>query len=104
MRSRTLALLLLASLALIPGACWEKREGAVRVTVIGGEAKIPDPALAPLSAPDAVLIATVGQGLVRFDAVGNVVPGLAERWNVSDDGLSYIFRIASADWPGGRKI
>ena len=104
MRWRTLSLIALAGLALIPSACWDKREGAVRVTVIGGAANVRDPALTPLSAPDAVLIATVGQGLVRFDAAGNVVPGLAERWNVSDDGLSYIFRIASADWPGGRKI
>jgi ABC-type transport system substrate-binding protein len=94
----------MAFLALISSACWDKREGAVRVTVIGGAAKVSDPALTMLSAPDAVLIATVGQGLVRFDAAGNIVPGLAERWNVSDDGLSYIFRIASADWPGGRKI
>ena len=30
---------------------------------------------------------------------GNIVAGLAERWNVSDDGLSYIFRIASTEWP-----
>ena len=104
MRSRTLTLLLLASLALMPGACRDGNVGAVKVVVIGGAAKVSDPALTPLSAPDAVLIATVGQGLVRFDAAGNVIPGLAERWNVSDDGLSYIFRIASADWPGGRKI
>ena len=104
MRWRTLSLIVLAGLALIPSGCWDKREGAVRVTVIGVAANVRDPALTPLSAPDAVLIATVGQGLVRFDAAGNVVPGLAERWNVSDDGLSYIFRIASADWSGGRKI
>jgi peptide/nickel transport system substrate-binding protein len=32
------------------------------------------------------------------------VPGLAERWNVSDDGLSYIFRLQTGDWPDGRKI
>ena len=35
---------------------------------------------------------------------GNVVAGLAERWNVSDDGLSYIFRLATTDWPNGRKV
>ncbi|MGN6850707.1 MAG: ABC transporter substrate-binding protein, partial [Sphingomicrobium sp.] len=44
------------------------------------------------------------QGLVRFDANGNIVAGLAERWNVSDDGLSYIFRIASTEWPDGKKV
>ena len=46
----------------------------------------------------------LAQGLVRFDGAGQVEPGLAERWNVSDDGLSYIFRLASGEWPDGRKI
>ncbi len=41
---------------------------------------------------------------MRFDASGNIVSGLAERWTVSDDGLSYIFRLASMNWPDGRKI
>ncbi len=63
-----------------------------------------DPAQGPLGASDAVLLGNVAQGLVRFDATGQIVPGLAERWNVSDDGLSYIFRIANTDWPGGSKI
>ena len=101
---RNLSLLFLAALALIPSACKPKAEGAVRVTLIGPEPKVRDPALNVMSEPDAVLIGSVGQGLVRIDASGNIVPGLAERWNVSDDGLSYIFRIASTDWPGGRKI
>ncbi len=101
---RALSLIVLAGLALVPSACRDKREGAVRVTVIGAAARVRDPATAPLSAPDGVLLASVGQGLVRFDAAGNIVPGLAERWNVSDDGLSYIFRIASTNWAGGRQI
>ena len=63
-----------------------------------------DPAAGPLSGPDAVLIDQVAQGLVSFDSGGNIVAGLAERWNLSDDGLSYIFRIASAEWPDGRKV
>jgi peptide/nickel transport system substrate-binding protein len=63
-----------------------------------------DPARGPLSTPDAVLLENVAQGLVRFDAAGNIVGGLAERWNVSDDGLSYIFRIASTNWPDGHKV
>ena len=41
---------------------------------------------------------------MRFDPRGQIEPGLAERWNVSDDGLSYIFRLAAGEWPSGRKI
>ena len=100
---RFLALLLISCL-LAPAACRQQPQGAVKIVVIGGEPKLRDPALGPLPPPDAVLVGNVAQGLVRFDASGNIVPGLAERWNVSDDGLSYIFRIASTKWPDGQPV
>ena len=103
MPRRFLSLVLLACLVLAPG-CRPRPEGAPKVIVIGSEPKLVDPASGPLSAPDAVILQNVGQGLVRFDASGNIVSGLAERWNVSDDGMSYIFRIASTNWPDGTKI
>jgi peptide/nickel transport system substrate-binding protein len=102
---RSLALAVLVSvLALAPGACRNEPTGTARVLVIGGQPKLADPAKGPLSPSDAVLVQNAAQGLVRFDPAGNIVPGLAERWNVSDDGLSYIFRIAATEWPGGSKI
>jgi peptide/nickel transport system substrate-binding protein len=101
---RLLPLLLIPVLALVPAACHQQPRGEIKAIVIGGDPKLRDPALGPLSLQDEVLLQNVAQGLVRFDASGNIVPGLAERWNVSDDGLSYIFRIASAQWPDGRKI
>ncbi len=101
---RAAALLLLLGLAPLVAGCRETPGGPVKVTVVGGAPKLRDPAAGPLSPPDAVLIANVAQGLVRFDAAGNIVAGLAERWNVSDDGMSYIFRIAPAEWHGGGKI
>jgi oligopeptide transport system substrate-binding protein len=101
---RLAALLALAAVALCPAACRKQPEGAIKVIVIGGAPKLRDPALGPLSEPDEVLLANAAQGLVAFDASGNIVGGLAERWTVTDDGLSYIFRIASANWPDGRKI
>src|SRR6478672_2562332 len=101
---RFLALLPILALALAPAACRDQPKGAVKVVVIGGEPRLRDPSEGPLTAPDEVLLQNVAQGLVGFDAGGNIVPGLAERWNVSDDGLSYIFRIASTDWADGRKV
>src|SRR4028119_728347 len=95
--------LLIAGGALTAG-CERQREGAVSVTVIGETPKIVDPAARPLRPGEAILLNTVAQGLVRFDARGQVEPGLAERWNVSDDGLSYIFRLAPAQWSGGRRV
>lgn len=48
--------------------------------------------------------AATTQGLVRLDASGNVVPALAERWIVTDDGKSYIFRITEFDLANGERL
>src|SRR5678809_739003 len=82
---RFLALVLIAGLATLPG-CRKQPEGALKVIVIGDVPKLRDPAAGPLSPSDQVLLANVAQGLVRFDASGNIVSGLAERWTVTDDG------------------
>jgi oligopeptide transport system substrate-binding protein len=100
---RLVPLLMLAAFA-GTASCRKQPEGTVKVVVIGPAPTLRDPAQAPLSLPDEVLLANVAQGLVRFDPGGNIVGGLAERWTVSDDGLSYIFRLAASNWPDGRKI
>ncbi len=43
-------------------------------------------------------------GLVRLDPRGEVVPGVAERWIVTDGGASYIFRINEFDLAGGDRL
>jgi peptide/nickel transport system substrate-binding protein len=101
---RRLAALLALAALFGTGSCRKEPQGAVKVIVIGGAPQLRDPALGGLSDGDEVLLANAAEGLVGFDASGNIVGGLAERWTVSDDGLSYIFRIASADWPDGKKI
>ena len=101
---RLAAFVALAVLAMAPAACRKRPEGALKVLVIGNAPALRDPYEGPLPHPDEVLVANVAQGLVSFDASGNIVTGLAERWTLTDDGLSYIFRLASANWPDGRKI
>lgn len=86
------------------GACDRDPGGVTRVAVIGAQPKLVETVSGPLSAGDALIRSNMAQGLVRFDERGQVVPGLAERWNVSDDGLSYIFRLQTGEWPDGRKI
>lgn len=44
------------------------------------------------------------QGLVTLNSDGQVVPAIAERWIVTDDGRSYIFRITEFDLPDGSRL
>lgn len=53
-----------------------------------------------LSPPAQAIRAATTEGLVSLGAQGEVVPALAERWIVTDDGMSYIFRLRNSDWPG----
>ncbi len=48
--------------------------------------------------------AATSEGLVTLDPAGQVVPAIAERWIVTDDGLSYIFRLRDSNWAGGDPI
>ncbi len=50
------------------------------------------------------IYAATSEGLVALDQAGQVVPAIAERWIVTDDGLSYIFRLRDSTWPGGDEI
>ena len=101
---RLIGLIAAPLLALLAAGCTEDPEGPPKVVVIGPPPKMTDTRSASLTPPDAVLLQNVAQGLVAMDGSGNVVAGLAERWNVSNDGLSYIFRIAPATWTDGSKV
>ena len=52
-----------------------------------------DPTSAAAGAIDSVLYSNVFEGLTRFMADGSVVPGLAESWEISEDGLTYTFKL-----------
>jgi peptide/nickel transport system substrate-binding protein len=104
-RLAKLLILSLAGAALAIGGCRDRNNDALDVFVIGDKPPtVADPSDGALTPAQQVLMASVAQGLVRFDAHGQIEPGLAERWNVSDDGLSYVFRLSAGDWPDGRDI
>lgn len=79
-------------------------EDRARVTVIeDGETAI-KPVGIRLNYASATARAAIARGLVGFDEQGRVVPALAARWIVTDDGLSYIFRLNEAKWEDGRQV
>ncbi len=47
----------------------------------------------------------LGEGLVSHNASGEMTPGVAESWQMSDDGLSYTFKLrADARWSTGEPV
>ncbi|KKC39745.1 hypothetical protein WH87_06285 [Devosia epidermidihirudinis] len=52
----------------------------------------------------APIIGNTFEGLVRFDAEGEIVPALADSWDVSEDGLTYTFHLRDAKWSDGKPV
>lgn len=90
--------------ALVLGGCEDREDGPIAISVIGDDLSLADPNLKALTAPESFLAETTAQGLVRFEASGQIEPALAQRWIVSDDGLRYTFRLARLNWAGGDRI
>ena len=53
-----------------------------------------DPTSAAAGAIDSVLYSNVFEGLTRFASDGSIIPGLAQSWVISDDGMTYTFKLA----------
>jgi len=99
----TLTAGLLCAGALATG-CSDRSSGPVAVSVVGVRDDFAKP-LERLPDPGAKLILeATAQGLVAFDAGGEILPALAQRWIVQDDGRSYIFRLRRAFWPNGERV
>jgi len=88
-----LFILALGAMSLLAGCGRQNDDGPIAVSVIGAQTQLRDPAHATLRPADAALTGATAQGLVRFDAEGQIMAGLAIRWAISDDGLYYTFRL-----------
>jgi oligopeptide transport system substrate-binding protein len=95
---------LIAAALLLGGCNWRSDAGPVIVSAIGEPPRLGDPSRGGQDLPSRLLIDSTAQGLVRFDAAGQIEPGIAERWIVIDDGMSYIFRLRDAEWSDGRPV
>lgn len=96
------ARILALAVALLGGCDRRPDSGPVVVSTIGAAPRF-SPKI-PETENDRVLTDALAEGLVRFDAAGQIEPGLAERWIVIDGGLRYIFRLRDAVWSDGQPI
>src|SRR3546814_20357856 len=78
--------------------------GPIRIAAIGPLNPAANPINGELSTTNAALLEATSQGLVSYDGGGEIAVGLAERWTVTGDGRSYIFRVREARWSHGAKV
>jgi oligopeptide transport system substrate-binding protein len=96
-------MLALATMLLVGGCGGSADDGPVAVSVIGTQPRLVNPARTDPSPAEAALLGVIAQGLVRFDDQAQIVPGLAIRWAISDDGLYYTFRL-DRDGPDAEQV
>jgi ABC-type transport system substrate-binding protein len=102
MRGRASSISALAALLTLAG-CGSGSDGPLSVGVMGSEASVFAPGVR-LSQCGQELRSATAAGLVTLDAQGEIEPALADRWIVTDDGRSYIFRLREGTWPDGAAL
>lgn len=98
---RVLALAL--PLASLTAACGRGNGEALQIAIIGTTEDLFESGTRLSTAGQHMRAATT-EGLVGLDAEGQVFPALADRWIVTDDGRSYIFRLRDGEWPDGGEL
>jgi ABC-type oligopeptide transport system substrate-binding subunit len=94
------AALMLASFAVTPPAV---AETMLRIANLA-EPESLDPHKTILQ-PEINIMGNLFEGLVVLDPKGNVAPGVAKSWSVSEDGLTYRFKLrANAKWSNGDPV
>lgn len=92
------------ALAFLLFACGPETDGGPIDIAVIGERDAPFDTGVRLSPAAQHLRAATHEGLVALDQSGQVVPAIAERWIVTDDAMSYIFRLRNSNWPGEEPI
>jgi oligopeptide transport system substrate-binding protein len=101
--SFVLAALMALSLSALAPALADAAPAAKEIVWARGyDASSLDPAEASDDASISI-VSYIGEGLTRL-VNGEVVPGVAESWDVSDDGLTYTFHLRTSTWSDGTPL
>lgn len=102
MITRTAFAFLLAAAFGLAG-CDSANDGALAVAFIDSEENLFDQGNR-LSPGGQHVRAATRSGLVKLNQDGEVVPALADRWNVTAEGSIFVFRLREGTWPDGKEI
>src|SRR5471032_1384752 len=69
----------------------------------GAEPESLDPAFAG-STVETNIMGDLMVGLTTLDAAAHPMPGMAERWETSPDGLTWTFHLRPAHWSDGAQV
>lgn len=67
---------------------------------IGAEPETLDPAIMT-GISEGTIANAIFEGLTRYDKDAKIVPGIAEKWDISTDGLKYTFHLRDSKWSNG---
>lgn len=97
----TLPLLLVLAASL--GGCGGNDGGALDVAFMDSEQNLFSSGNR-LSAGGQHIRAATRSGLVALDPQGEIVPSIADRWNVTEGGSIFVFRLRDGNWPDGSEL
>ncbi len=102
LRSRWLGL---AALIALPATAADEtpRYGGTAIAALGADPAVLNPSVS-IGVPDVFTGCILYDALVRFEKGFRIVPGLAKSWDISDDGLTYTFRLEDAAFTDGRPV
>ncbi|WP_459129579.1 peptide ABC transporter substrate-binding protein [Guggenheimella bovis] len=70
---------------------------------LGADPQTIDPAL-NTAVDGAIVLVNMYEGLVQVDKDNQVIPGVAEKWDISEDGLTYTFHLRDSKWSDGKPV
>ncbi|HWJ68724.1 MAG TPA: ABC transporter substrate-binding protein [Sphingobium sp.] len=100
--NRSLRRLIFTGLLLAAASCTTGQDDSpVKVDLIGMKSDLLEPLRASDTPAGKATLGAIAQGLLSFDARGEVMDALAESWIVEAGGQSYIFRLKRISWADG---